>query len=88
MVAKPPRMDAVAAEAWEIYDSRLRAKLEPQENGKFLVLNLDTGEYELGADDLAVSRRATARFGSARLVTLRVGSFAAYQLGASGLDAP
>ena len=85
MVARPQNMDALAAEAWELYDARLRTKLEPQENGKFLILNLDTGEYELDADDLTASQRAKARFGNARLIALRVGDFAAYDMGGHGL---
>lgn len=85
MVAGQPKMDALAAEAWAMYNTRLKAKLEPRENGKFLVLNLDTGEYEVDADDLTATNRAIARFGKARLITLRVGDFAAYDLGGSGL---
>lgn len=71
----------MVAEAMRLYEQRLRSRLEPGHNGEFLIVNLDTGEYELGRDDLTVSQRARQRFGKARLVTLRVGRRAAYRLG-------
>lgn len=80
MVAPAPKMDPLAQEARTLYTSRLRDKLEPHENGKFLVLNMDTGEYEIDADDLAASLRAKERFGDARLMTMRVGHLAAYRI--------
>jgi hypothetical protein len=66
-------------QAW--YEEHLREKLEAGNRGKFLVLNVETGEYEIDADDLAASKRAKARFGDAPLFTVRVGYSAAYRLG-------
>lgn len=86
MVARPTdpsssNPDPTSAEAHAIYDRDIRAKLEPSHDGEFVVINLDTSEYEFGPDDVEVSRRARRRFGSARLVTLRVGRKAAYRIG-------
>lgn len=83
MVAPNGRIDPLVAEAHAIYAERLKSRLEPQDNGKFVVINLDTGEYEVDEDDLAASRRAKARFGAARQMTLRVGDDAAYDIGSS-----
>lgn len=68
-------------EAMAIYDRSIRARLEPTHNGEFVVINLDTGEYEVGERDAEVTLRARARFPKARLFTHRVGSEAAYRIG-------
>lgn len=88
MVAPNVNRDPLLAEAQAIYDGRLKSRLEPAETGKFLVVNLDTGEFELDADSLTASRRARARFGSARLIKLRVGHAAAYDIGCAGNSVP
>ncbi|MBW3625264.1 MAG: hypothetical protein KY468_17850 [Armatimonadetes bacterium] len=64
-----------------LYDQRIRASVEPEHNGKLLILNVETGEYEMDADDLAASIRARERFPNAPLFTLRVGYPAAYRIG-------
>ncbi len=81
MVAGNLSPDELAKLARQVYSERLRARLEPHEDGKFVVINLDTGEYEVDADDLTASDRARSRFGDAPLFVLRVGRPAAYHLG-------
>lgn len=81
MVAPTPSRDPLVNEALAVY-ARIRSTLEPAHDGAFVVLNLDTGEYEVDASDLAASDRARQRFGAAaRLVTMRVGRLAAYHMG-------
>jgi hypothetical protein len=61
--------EEIATRGREIYEKRLRDKLEPDNIGKFLVIDIETGEYEMDEDDLAASMRAYekkpdgARFG-------------------------
>lgn len=80
-----PEMDFTGNEIVErgqrLYDERIRGEVEPGNRGKFLVVNVETGEYEMDTDDLVASRRAKARFPDAPLFTLRVGYPAAYRLG-------
>lgn len=64
-----------------IYEQTIRSQVEAAHQGDFLVINVDTGEYEIGRDDVLVSRRAKERFGGALLFTMRVGHDAAYRLG-------
>jgi hypothetical protein len=45
------------------------------------VLNLETGEYEMDADDTAALDRAKARFGRAETFALRIGYPTTYWLG-------
>jgi hypothetical protein len=57
-----------------IYDERLRHLLEPQQNGKYVVIDVETGEYELDEDHLAASDRAADKRPGAPLYATRVGS--------------
>jgi len=61
--------DEIAARGKQIYENQLKSKLEPNNIGKFLVIDIETGEYEIDDDDLKASLRAYekkpdgARFG-------------------------
>lgn len=48
----------ISARGKEIYEKQLRQKLEPENIGKFLVIDIETGEYELDDDHLTASLRA------------------------------
>ncbi|NOS99168.1 MAG: hypothetical protein HOP29_00905 [Phycisphaerales bacterium] len=82
MVFSSESFDEIARRGRAVYDRQLRAQLEPRHNGEYLILNVDTGEFEIDADDAAASKRAQARFPRASLVTIRVGHHAAYRIGA------
>jgi len=60
--------------AERIYKEKLRPLLEPLHNGKYVVIDVDSGEYELDADHLAASDRAAAKKPGASLYATRVGS--------------
>ena len=61
--------DEIAARGQEIYATQLRDQLEAENFGKYLVIDIETGDYEMDADDLTASFRAYdkkpdgARFG-------------------------
>ena len=63
------------------YADKIGPEVEATGRGRFVVINVETGEYEIDDDDLAATRRARARFPDAPLFTLRVGYPAAYRLG-------
>ena len=56
-----------------LYAQRLRDLLEPAENGKYIVIDVEIGEYEVDADHLAASDRAAAKHPDALLYTKRIG---------------
>ncbi len=71
----------------ELYEQEIRAAIdEAKDRGKMLVINVETGEYEMDTDDVAAAKRAKARFGSAALFAMRVGHPAAYRLGGRSLE--
>ncbi len=63
-----------------VYAQQLRAQLEATHKGKFLVINVDTGEYETDDNDLNAMRKAQAKFPGAALYLMRIGEPAAYRL--------
>lgn len=64
----------------EIYERDLRSHLEPTSKGQFLVIDIDTGEYELDPDEtLALQRAITKRPDGTRFIK-RVGFSTAHRL--------
>jgi hypothetical protein len=57
----------------ELYEQKIRALVEPTQRGKYIVIDVETGGYEVGDDYLALSRRALARDPNAPLCALRIG---------------
>ena len=72
-----PRVSAEEAErrAEEIYSRSLREQVETPENvGKVLVIDVETGAYEIDDDEVAASDRLLARHPDAQVWLRRVGS--------------
>lgn len=64
-----------------LYEQQIRAKVEAGNIGKVLVINVDTGEYEMDSDHLTASKRAAARFPGAALYAMRIGAPALGRIG-------
>jgi hypothetical protein len=73
--------EEIVQRAQEIYEREIRPKVEASNKGKLLVINVETGEYEMDANDAAALERAKARFPNAERFALRVGFPTAYRLG-------
>ena len=61
----------------------IRTNVEPRHGEKFLILEIETGEYEIDADELAAADRARAKNPDAVLYIVRIGHPAAYRIGTS-----
>lgn len=70
-----------------IYAERLRHLLEPQHNGEYVVIDVETGDYELDADHLAASDRAAAKHPGAPLYATRVGFGSLVRIGGGRIRA-
>ena len=42
--------ESVRGKAWAIYDADIKHLVEPEHKGKYLVLNVETGDYEIDAN--------------------------------------
>ena len=71
----------IARRGEEIYERQLRDKVETEHRGKFLVVDVDTGAYEIDAQDIVAIKRARAKNPEATLYMVRVGYETAYSLG-------
>ena len=59
---------------------RLRSKLEPRYKGQILAIELESGEYLLGKDELQVALRAVKKFPGKKFSCFRVGYPAVHKL--------
>jgi hypothetical protein len=74
-----PEEIAVRGEA--IYDRDIRSKVEGTHHGKFLVLDIETGEYEIDDEDITATKRLLARRPDTVTYGVRIGYPTAYRLG-------
>ena len=73
--------EEIARRGEEIYAERLRESLEKEHFGQVVIINIETGEYEIGRDSLAANHRALAKDPGAALYGVRVGSCCIYEFG-------
>jgi hypothetical protein len=63
----------IAHKGEEIYAARLRNILEKDCYGQVVIIDIETGDYEIGHDSLAINTRALAKHPGAALYGIRVG---------------
>ena len=68
-----------------IYVRQIRDKVNPKHKGEFLVIDIETGEYEVNADDLVATKRLLTNCPDAVIYGLRIGFPTAYRIG-SGIS--
>lgn len=73
--------EEVESRGEEIYEQQIRTHVELGNKGKFVVIDIETGAYEVDEDDLQATKRALAKRPDAILYGLRIGYPAAYTLG-------
>ena len=66
--------------AEEIYDRLIRPALRPEDDGKYVAVAVESGDFEIDANDYAATGRMLARRPGARLWLMRTGPSAAYRL--------
>ena len=71
----------VASRGEAIYKKQIRGKVEHKHKGKFLVIDIETGEYEMNADDLVATKRLLAKHPDAVIYGLQIGFPTAYRIG-------
>jgi hypothetical protein len=65
--------EVFAARGDAIYSSRIEPHLKASDKGKFVAIDIETGEYELAADELTACQRLRARIPQAQTWLVRVG---------------
>lgn len=78
----PPRSpEEIARLGTEVFDRQVRPFLRPEDDGKFVAVDILTGEYEIDADDYTAVVRLRSRLPSADIWLARAGYPAAYRIG-------
>jgi hypothetical protein len=72
--------EELARLGWEAFDRHVRPVLRPEDDGKFVAIDIGTGEHEIDEDDYAAVTRLRARRPSAEVWLGRVGEPAAYRM--------
>lgn len=57
----------------EIYERDIRSHLKPDDKGKFVLIDIETGAYEIDTNEMAASDRLVARHPEAQVWMVRVG---------------
>lgn len=79
--AEPRRSpDELARLGAEVFDRQVRPLLRPEDDGKFVAIDVGTGDHEIDEDDYAAVTRLRTRRPSAEVWLERVGHPTAYQL--------
>ena len=65
----------------KIYQEKIKSLVEPAEKGKFVVIDVESGDYEIDADALTASQRLRERRPDAVNYGVKVGYRAAFRLG-------
>lgn len=80
MVAFRLSSHEIAERGEALFQRDIRPLLHAADQGKFLVLDVETGDYEIDRDELAALDRIRAKKPSAQLYVLRIGARTAYRL--------
>jgi hypothetical protein len=81
MLPTPHTTEEVARIAEDLYRRDIRPKVMPQHKGKFLVLDIESGDYEIDADDWKAEAAVRARRPDGVLSLRRIGYTTPYKLG-------
>jgi hypothetical protein len=72
--------EEIAERGEAIYTRDIECTMTPADKGKMVVIDIETGEYEIDESDLAATKRILAKRPDAVTYGLRVGYPAAYHL--------
>ena len=72
--------EEVARLGAEVFDRRVQPSLRQEDDGKFVAIDVGSGDYELDEDDYAAVTRLRGRRPSAEVWLGRVGQPAAYRM--------
>ena len=73
-------LDELAALGGDIFDRQVRPALRPEDKGKFVAIDVETGDYEMDEDDYAAVTRLRSRKPAADVWLTRAGFRTAYKM--------
>lgn len=73
--------EEVARRGDEIYESEVLPRLNPADDGKYALIDIETADYEIDRDEIAASDRLFARHPDAQVWMRQIGSAHARRFG-------
>lgn len=77
--------DEIASRGESLYSEKIRPVIADGNEGRFAIIDIETGNYEIDDDDLTATQRMLAKHPRAVIYGLRIGYPAAYLLGGGEL---
>ncbi len=77
---RSPSLEQLARLGSEVFDRQVRPRLRPEDDGRFVAIDVGTGEYEVDDDDYAAVARLRGRLPAAEIWLERTGHRTAYQI--------
>jgi hypothetical protein len=77
----PRAPDELAGLGGAIFDRQVRPTLRPEDDGKFVAIDVVTGDFEIDEDDYAAVARLRARRPAADVWLMRAGYPTTYRMG-------
>ena len=76
MTVRQPRhsKEEFARRGDEIYESQVRSQFEEGNHGKIVAIDIETGDFEVDAGEIAACDRLEARHPDAQIWMVRIGS--------------
>ena len=65
---------------WKIYNEKIKHLVEPQEKGKFLVIDVMTGDYAVNSDLILAEDELEVRRPNGIVYTIRIGYPAVFKI--------
>ena len=81
-------MEEFARRGHEIYERDIKPRLQAKDHGKFVAIDIESGEYEIGDGELEACHRLQARIPQAQTWLGRVGSRYVHRFGGRLLREP
>jgi hypothetical protein len=72
--------DDFANRGQEFYERHVRPRVEPGNDGRFCVMDIESGDFEVDDDDLSATERLLERHPGAMTYDVRIGRRAAYRI--------
>ena len=79
-------IDEVCDRGRQIYEEHIKRLVEPLENGKFISIDIESGDYEIDEAELDASARLKRRRPDSVRFLAKIGCQSAYRIGLSGME--
>lgn len=74
--------DQLAERGFQLYETELKSRLEPAENGRYVAIHVESGEYDVARNSPEARRTLRKRFPTGYIVTRKIGPEPDYALAA------